>query len=120
MEPSETVPAWKREILVRRKLSQSYQRSTDVLGTSHSGGGNGVKDVLNHHYSSSPPEEPALKSPSKTADIIKFFNRRSDGDSVPVVFRDSLQQSGSNGQESHLASKTDIFEGIVLIIVRIC
>ena len=31
MESSEDIPAWKKEILVRRRLSQNYHRNTDVL-----------------------------------------------------------------------------------------
>ena len=51
-------------------------------------------------------EPEALKSPSKTADIIRFFNSQSDGDTVHLAREISLHD-----YESHLAAKQDYFRG---------
>ena len=89
MGHSDTIPAWKRDILVRRKHSQSFQRSTDVL------------DIRDHQPPPPSLEAEALKSPIKTADIIKFFNSRSDGDTAA-----NTRETSQCEFESHLADKS--------------
>ena len=89
MDPGESdLPGWKKELLVKRKLSQSYQRPTDVLEAR--------LPAFNDR---------ALISRNKAADIIKFFNRGADVSTVSVP--PPLAPKYSDG-ERHLADKPGI------------
>ena len=80
------IPSWKRDILMKRREQESYRRRhTDVL-------------------ESRLCDEREVKSPTKTADIIKFFNTVADG----VDISGSEPRSRYLGSDCHLAPKPGI------------
>ena len=88
---SDPLPSWQKELLRKRREQQVYnKRTTDVL-----------ENRLSHNQNT------ALKSPTKTADIIKFFNTVADGDSAGTTTTCGRYP----GSGYHLASKPDIKAG---------
>ena len=86
------LPSWKKDLLLKRQEQLLYSKRTT--------------DVLEDRLPADKPavQTPALKSPTKTADIIKFFNTVADGDHSGT----SSTSGRYPGPAPHLASSPGI------------